>query len=71
MTPEPVPSALEKKKLFSPRGEIILFMAPGGDYGPVEPVSRGSRAKKKNPPGGQIFLEPVYSKKMWVDPKKG
>ena len=45
-------------------------MAPGGDYGPVEPVFRGSRAKKKSPRGANI-LEPVYPKKMWVDPKKG
>ena len=27
MTPEPVPSALEKKKLFFPRGEIICVRA--------------------------------------------
>ena len=54
MTPEPVPSAVEKKKLFFPRGEIILFMAPGGTTA-LWSQFFAALEQKKNPPGGKIF----------------
>ena len=66
---EPVFRGSRAKKKSPPGGNNFIY-GPGGDYGPVEPVFRGSRAKKKSPRGENI-LEPVYPKKMWVDPKKG
>ena len=44
-------------------------MPRGGRMDP-EPVPSGSREKKLIFPWGDM-LEPVYPKKVWVDPKKG